>query len=132
AFDADGRSLGEAFEVTRLDKHSRRLDAGANNRRVVWSDLDQLVFAWHGTIDDDKRAVGLTLLAPAELECEPPIEVPQMAAGLDLDDASMDAIVPPIFDPNAVPVEREVGVAAAGPDYGFQVFGDTGWTPPDP
>jgi len=129
-YDASGEPAGEAFRVNQNDGGKHELAASSNSQRVVWSDLDQLAFAWNGKIGEDAKGIGLTVLAPEGLNFPAPPEVEWIAAGSDL--TAADVRVPPIPTENWEPQERELNPADAGPDYGFQAYTTTEWQPPDP
>ena len=147
-FDASGAPVGERFQVNAFDADDQCLPVAANARRMAWTSLDQLAFAWQGKVDaDEKSGVGLTLLVPNALDVAAPPAVERVpalvdltraeyfaSAGIGADGQAVEtaAFVPPIFDPNKIPEEPEVGVAGVGPDFGFIGFADTGWMPPDP
>lgn len=135
-YGADGSALTpEAFQVNQFNEGQQKLDVANNARRMAWSGLDQLAFAWNGRTPEDKSAAAFTLLAPRSLDIPAPPAVEAVAAAANMSpDEVVDprALIPPVHDPNSVVFADPVMSQPAGPDFGFTGFNDTGWTPPDP
>jgi hypothetical protein len=128
AYDADASPIGSAYRVNQIDDATQELTADRGSRRVIWTDLDQLAFAWSGRIGDDKKVgVGLTMYVPSDLDAPAPEPVEQVAAAQDLNPTDL---IPP--EPNPEGPSEDRFVTRDGPDFGFQGFGATEWTPPDP
>ena len=135
-FHSDGSPIGACFQVNRFDLGEQGLQVGINGRHAVWTRHDQLAVAWHGNIEDDGRAVGLTLLAPESLQPEAPPVVEPLAAGLDLTSEEVypadGEVAKPEWDPNFVPEPWSPPLPPRGGSGGFRAFTQTGWVPPDP
>ncbi len=134
-YSSEGKLLtDEAFQVNQFNKGQQRLVSTDNARRMAWTALDQLAFAWNGRTKSDGHAAAFTLLAPKDLEVPAPPVVTAVAAAGDMtpeDVVDPRALIPPVYDPNSISHEDTVQAMPAGPDFGFTGFTDTGWTPPD-
>ena len=129
AYDVDAGAVGAPFRINRFDDGAQGLTPDRSSRRVIWTDRDQLAFAWEGRTDaDDKVGVGLTMFVPSDLDAPVPERVEQVAAVQDL--VASD-LVPPEPNPEG-PSEDRFASRSDGPDFGFQGFPATEWTPPDP
>ncbi len=132
-YTADGQPVGERFVVNQETDGEQTLQVGLNSRHAAWSGLDQLALVWHGNVEGDKRAVGLSLFAPEELNPAAPEHVEPLAACLDLTREDVTApTAPPEWDPNWVDDSYAPNPGPQGPDFGFTAFTSTGWNPPDP
>ncbi|MBL1215920.1 MAG: hypothetical protein D8M59_00315 [Planctomycetes bacterium] len=129
-YNADGTPSGDAFQVNVGDSGQHALAAASNAQRVDWGSLDHLAFAWDGQVDGDRTGIGLTVLAPADLDLPAPSVVEQIAAGSEL--TAADVRVPPVPTENWRPQEKELFPAEVGPDFGFIGYTTTEWQPPDP
>jgi hypothetical protein len=128
-YSADAVAEGPAYRVNRGDDGAQRLSADRSSHRVVWTGLDQLAFAWSGRTDDaDKVGVGLTMFVPEGLDAPAPERVAQVPAPADTDPTRL---APPEPNPQG-PAKDLVNALASGPDFGFEGFPATEWTPPDP
>ena len=129
-FDSSGAQDGEPFRVNQEDEGEQTLQVGLNSRRAAWSQHDQLAIAWHGRIQDDGRAIGLTIHAPESFAPPAPPEVEPVAVLIEGDAVWAQREAPPewvgVVDPGFA------RSAPAGPDFGFTAFSITGWIPPDP
>ncbi len=130
-YDREG-DLVSAEQATRHEEGSQQLDMGGG-RHALWTGQGQLALAWAGDGGfGDSSAVHLSLRLPFDLIApQPPALGVAQPFSADLSAAELAAI-PPIYDPNWVPQDRLVGLAAAGGDFGFEAVPGTGWTPPDP
>ena len=129
-YDAGGNRVGGEFKVNQSDDGKQALAAASNATRTVWSGMDQVVFAWNGSIDGDKSAAGLTLLAPPSLRVDAPPVPERVAAASNV--TSKDVRTPPDFNPDWTPENAVFDGRSAGPDFGFMAFQTTAWSPPDP
>ena len=124
----------EAFQVNQFNNGQQRLVGADNARRMAWTGLDQIAFAWNGKIDGDGSAAAFTLFAPKSLEITAPPVVTAVAAAGDMTPEEVidpRAMIPPVYDPKSISHEDTIQAMPAGPDFGFTGFTDTGWTPPD-
>ena len=131
-FDAEGRPEGEAFVVHRPANGRHETHPGTTGRDAVWSSLGQIAFAWSGRTEADGSGVGLTLLAPADLDPPAPPEVEPLAALADLQSGDMRRGL--VF-PEPLPEELRAewkGLAAGQGGNGFVAHDATIWQPPDP
>lgn len=129
-FDEQGQPLGSAFRINSAAEGHQTLAAASNSHRIAWSGLDTLAAVWHGSTGDDNRGIGLTILAPSQLDLPAPPAVEPLAAAMDL--TAADVRVPPEFDPFWKKPPPDANIASVGPDFGFQAFQRTPWNPPDP
>ena len=132
-FAADGTPLGEGFVLNAFRPGEQYMQTRPNLRDAVWTGLDQVAVVWNGKTADDGRAIGLTLLASADLEVEAPPAIEPLAACLDLrsEDVDPDGLGYPSYDPNHQLLNLPSPPPASN-DFGFNAINDTGWTPPDP
>lgn len=132
-YSAAGEPVGGRWRFQDENDGEQTLQVGLNARRAVWSELDQIALAWHGTVCGDERGIGLTLYAPASLAIPAPPAVAPLAACLDLTRADLDAqVAPPDKLANWEDESHLPNPRASGPDFGFTAFSVTGWDPPDP
>ncbi len=132
-YDADGAPAGERFLFNRETDGQQTLQVGLNSRHAAWSPLDQVALVWHGRLGSDKRAVGLSFLAPEGLDLPAPEFVQPLAACTDLTAEDVLApTAPPDWDPSWVDDSHAPNPGPQGPDFGFTAFTSTGWNPPDP
>jgi hypothetical protein len=107
---------------------ARRLDSAGGTRRLIARDAD-IALAFHGDagLGDDSGA-HVALMGPRvrALTWAPQGESTSLA------DAVAEPHVPPTFDPDFIPQQREPLLGGDGPDFGFLGITNTGWTPPDP
>lgn len=131
-FDASLRAIGEPFVVTQTTAGMQSLQSASNARRVVWTDRDQIAYAWWGDAGQgDDSAANVTIHAHAELPQmdAAPLRLALAGSGQD----STAAPIPPIYDPDFKPLPPLGPLAGGdGPDFGFNAIDFTGWTPPDP
>ncbi len=128
-FDKDGQAIGQRFQVNQFNDGAQMLPIASNANRVVWGMQNQLAFAWDGAIEGDGRGIGLTMFVPSTLEAPVPPTIEALAAASDL---SYAEVAPPDFNPDWVPEEPVIDIAAEGPDFGFLSYQTTEWQPPDP
>ncbi|MFG0330205.1 MAG: hypothetical protein ACF8PN_09935 [Phycisphaerales bacterium] len=128
-YGADGSAIGERFRVNQYDDDRQSLAVASNSTRAVWTGLDQLAFTWDGKIDGDRSGIGLTVLAPRDLDLPAPTPVEAVASSAEL---TFDDVAPPDFNPDWVPEEPVLGIQGVGPDFGFLAYQTTEWQPPDP
>jgi len=132
-FAANGALEGEPFRFNKTNDGEQTLQVGINARHALWTAQDQLACAWHGNIDDDHRAIGVSIFAPHGFQPTAPesVERKAAAAGVTLASVYGDSAKPE-YDPTVQPAPRNPWVSAAGGISGFDAIGNTGWTPPDP
>ena len=131
-FGADGRAEGAPWRINQFDEGQQDLQVGLNSRHAVWSALGQLAFAWSGNTGTDGSGVGLTLFAPPDLDPAAPPAVEALAALRGLSRRDLHVMAMPERDPNWADLSLSPRSRPAGPDFGFEAFGNTGWVPPDP
>jgi hypothetical protein len=132
-YDRDGVRTGEPRRLNGFDEGEQNLQVGLNSRHIAWSAHDQVALVWHGNIEDDKRGVGLTLYAPKELNPEiPPVIEPVAAIDYSYEDFTRQRNAPPERNMEWVDDSYMPKLTPAGPDFGFEAFQSTQWTPPDP
>ena len=133
AFTADANAIGASFQVNQASEGEQNMQVGLVSTHMLWTDLDQLAFIWHGNLLGDKRAAGVTLFADARLNPPAPLAVEPMAAALDIPLlAVMEKSEKPYYDPFFVPGPKVPGPPPRGSTFGFEAISSTGWTPPDP
>lgn len=134
-FDAHGAALGEPSRLTDCAEGTQQLTMASGTRRVVWSDLDQIVAAWHGNAGlGDESAANVTVLLPESIASsiteshvgEQPARVASLVSSSDFLNP-----IPPLWNEDYVPQEP-YAVPALGPDFGFEGVPSTPWAPPDP
>ncbi len=132
-YDSEGKPAGEVLRLEGTGEGERNLQVGLNSRHVAWSDRDQIALAWHGDIDDDKRGVGLSLCVPEALSPEaPPVIEPLAAAEYTYDEFNSQRNAPPELNTEWEDDSYLPMLPPKGPDFGFEAFTSTEWTPPDP
>jgi len=132
-YDAEGNPVGTPFRLNRFDEGEQTLQVGLNARHATWSKLDQIALAWSGAIEEDRRGVGLTLYTPEGLNADaPPVVLPMAAVDFSLAQYERERTAPPEWNPNWVDDSYLPMLPPAGPDFGFEAFQSTAWTPPDP
>lgn len=128
-FDASGAPLGEPMQVNGFATGQQMLVAGSNAVRTAWTTDGRYAAAWIGDTDGDGSGIALSVYSPMEMVVAEPAPVEALAAGSDL---THEQVAPPDFNPDWVPQDPELDLAAAGPDFGFLSFQTTPWQPPDP
>lgn len=129
-FDAAAQPAGEMFKVNKYDPGQQALAGDRASRRMAWSDLDQLAFAWAGDTDPGEHiGVGLTLHVPEGLDAPAPEATLQIAAAQDIE--VQQPLAPPEKNLEG-PGEPDFSSRGSGPDFGFEGFPATEWIPPDP
>lgn len=131
--DAAGRPLGPRPHKLSAADGDRSLTAASGAGRIAWTPPGVLAVAWNGDAGHaDREAVGLTLLAerPLGLPEAPALGEPRAAGSVS--SSEIAAAVPPIWNPDRVPLERLPTSELLLGDFGFEAVIDTGWTPPDP
>jgi hypothetical protein len=132
-YDRDGKPMGDRLRLNHFNEGEQNLQVGLNTNHVIWSSIDQLALTWHGNIEGDKRGVGLTLYAPDDLNPEPPPVIEPVAArDISYDEFTLQRNTPPELNLNWVDDSYLPMLPPAGPDFGFEAFQSTEWTPPDP
>ncbi len=128
-FDADGNAMGEPVRVHALTD-GRQSSEPSTARRAVWGSRELPAFCWEGQTGQDGSGVALSVLTTAD------VEVASAAHGEGQDftreDVAESASIPPVFDKDWVAPPPDDDIRPAGTDFGFQAWGGTGWTPPDP
>jgi len=127
-YGADGNVMREAVRVTNRSEEAHDLPVGSSARRAVWTEEDQIALAFIAAEDQEEQEIGLKVIVPAAMN----LPAPSMTASFEENDTSSGRTIPPVFDPNWVPLDDEVGIAAVGPDFGFDGPQASGWYPPDP
>ncbi|HEX9794589.1 MAG TPA: hypothetical protein VGC54_11455 [Planctomycetota bacterium] len=131
-FAADGSPTGQPWRINQFDHGQQDMQVGLNSRHAVWSALGQVAFAWSGNSGKDGRAVSVTMFAPQDLNPAAPPAVEPLAALNGITWRDVRDMAPPDWDPNWVDDSYLPASPPAGPDFGFEAFASTGWTPPDP
>jgi hypothetical protein len=132
-YAVDGKPNGELFQLNQFNEGEQSLQVGHNGKHLLWSSHNQIIAAWHGNTGTDHRAVGLSFLVPASLQPDKPQEITPIAAAanLDLEDVYGNE-AKPVYDPYFIAPAPTAPALPMGGLGGFEAFGSTGWTPPDP
>lgn len=129
-FDAQDRAM-DAMPQVLSGAGQLALPTGA--QRLAWTADQRLLAAYEGQgAEGDGSAANLALLLPEDYPRPVAVELGEAQPAVATTDADMMAAIPPIWDPNFVPVPRMPLGLAAGADFGFEGVAGTGWTPPDP
>ncbi len=133
-YSAQGENLGGEWRINRYDDGEQTMGVGLNSRHALWSPLGQVAVAWHGRIDGDAHAIGLTIYAPQDLTPPAPPQVTPMAAliGVTGADLRKQRETPPEWMAGWVDDSFLPNPPPQGPDFGFTAHTATGWIPPDP
>ncbi len=130
-FDADGKQVGEPVRVHEFAE-GRQASETPSARRAVWGSRAMPAFSWEGRTGRDGSGVALSVLVPPGFDAR--FADADDAGGLDFsrEQVAQSASIPPIFDEDWVPPPPDDRIRPAGTDFGFEAWGGTGWTPPDP
>lgn len=102
-------------------------------KRLAWTADQRLLAAFDGQgSEGDSSAANLALLLPQGYPQPVAVDLGVAQTAQTTTDEDMMLAIPPIWDPNWVPVPRMPLGLAAGADFGFEGVAGTGWTPPDP
>lgn len=129
-YDPSGRAL-ESAPLRFSEDGQLGLPTGA--KRLAYTQDARLIAAYDGLgSQGDGSAANLALWLPEGLPMPVAKNLGVAQVAPDTTDEDMLAAIPPIWDPNWVPVARMPLGLAAGADFGFEGVPGTGWTPPDP
>lgn len=137
-FDLAGKQVGSPFQINLDSKSTHRLTPASGKSRLALDENARLFAAWNGHCDDDKSAVGFTVLSTTAGHVYALSSAPTQSPHGSL--ASESAATakphdPPVYNPKTISRDRFGGDRnpfSRGSTFGFVGITNTGWRPPDP